>query len=57
VGLLAVTLAALGAPLVDIHPALLIGSALVFAGERAGLSPILLLVAAVALGGGSVLVV
>ena len=57
VGLLAVTLTALGRPLVDIHPALLIGAALVLAGERAGLHPVLLLVVAVALGAGSVLVV
>lgn len=56
VGLLAVTLTALGAPLFDIHPALLIGAVLVFAGERAGVSPILLLVAAIALGAGSVFV-
>ena len=54
VGLLAVTLSALALPLVDIHPGLLIGSVLVFAGERAGLSPILLLVVAVSLGAGSV---
>ena len=54
VGLLAVTLAALARPLVDIHPSLLIGSAMVFAAERAGMSPILLLVVAVALGAASV---
>src|SRR5688500_9237175 len=54
VGLLAVTLAALALPLVDIHPGLLIGSVFVFAGERLGLSPILLLVVAVSLGAGSV---
>lgn len=53
VGLLAVTLTALARPVVDIHPALLIGSALVFAGERAGLSPIFLLILAVSIGAGS----
>jgi hypothetical protein len=57
IGLLAVTLTALGAPLLEIHPALLIGSLLVFAGERAGLSPVVLLVLAVAFGAGSVLIV
>jgi chromate transporter len=56
VGLLAVTLSALGAPVLEIHPALLIGAVLVFVGERAGLSPVLLLVLAVALGAGSVLI-
>ena len=54
VGLLAVTLTALARPLVDIHPGLLIGSAIVFAAERAGWSPVLLLVVAVALGAASV---
>jgi hypothetical protein len=39
-----------------IHPALLIGAVLIFAGERAGLSPVLLLVLAVALGAASALV-
>ena len=53
VGLLAVTLTALARPVVDIHPALLIGSVLVFAGERAGLSPLLLLLLAVGGGAGS----
>jgi chromate transporter len=56
VGLLAVTLTALARPVLEIHPALLIGSLLVFAGERAGLSPVLLLVAAVAIGAASVFV-
>jgi len=50
IGLLAVTLTALARPLIDIHPALLAGSALVFAAERAGLSPVLLLLVAVILG-------
>lgn len=57
VGLLAVTLGALALPLVDIHPALLAGAALVFAAERAGWSPLLLLAIAVGLGAGSVLIV
>ena len=56
VGLLAVTLTALARPVVDIHPALLICSALVFAGERAGLSPVLLLCAAVVMGAGTAFV-
>jgi chromate transporter len=56
VGLLAVTLTALARPVVDIHPALLFGSALVFAGERAGLSPVLLLFVAVMVGAGTAFV-
>jgi hypothetical protein len=57
VGLLAVTLTALARPLVvDIHPALLIGSLVVFAAERAGLSPVLLLIVATALGAASAFV-
>jgi len=55
-GLLAVTLTALARPVVDVHPALLMGSVLVFAGERAGLSPVLLLLAAIVVGAGTVLV-
>src|SRR5262245_4448417 len=50
VGLLAVTLAALARPLVELHPLLLGGAALVFAAERYGLSPLLLLAIAVGLG-------
>ena len=57
VGLLAVTLTALARPAFEIHPALLIGSAVVFAGERMGLHPVLLLLVAVALGAASVFVV
>ena len=57
IGLLAVTLTALARPVFEIHPALLIGSLVVFAGERAGLHPVLLLVVAVALGAASVFVV
>jgi hypothetical protein len=52
VGLLVVTLTAPSVPLLAIHPALLIGSLLVCAGERAGLSPVLSLVLAGALGAG-----
>ena len=51
VGLLAVTLLALARPVFDLHPALLTGSALVFAAERLGVSPVLLLV--IAAGGGA----
>jgi chromate transporter len=43
IGLLAVTLASLASPLVDLHPGLLVGAAAVFAAECFGLSPILLL--------------
>ena len=50
VGLLAVTLTALARPVVEIHPLLLIGSLIVFAGERKGVSPVLLLLAAVLVG-------
>ena len=56
VGLLAVTLTALGAPLLDVHPALIIGAALVFGAERAGISPVLLLVICVAIGAASAFV-
>ena len=55
VGLLAVTLTALAGPLLDVHPALLLGSAIVLAAERAGWSTILILVSAVAVGAGSAL--
>jgi len=50
VGLLAVTLVALAHPVVESHPALLAGAALVFVAERFGLSPVLLLVIAVGVG-------
>lgn len=50
VGLLAVTLAALARPVVELHPALLAGAALVFGAERFGFSPVLLLVIAVICG-------
>lgn len=50
VGLLAVTLVAIARPVVELHPGLLAGAALVFGAERFGLSPVLLLVSAVAVG-------
>lgn len=57
IGLLAVTLAALARPVVELHPGLLAGALVVFAAERAGSSPLLLLAVAVTLGAGSVLVI
>ena len=51
IGLLAVTLAALARPVVELHPGLLAGALVVFAAERIGLSPVLLL--AVAIGAGA----
>jgi len=51
VGLLAVTLAALARPVVELHPGLLAGALAVFAAERFGLSPVLLL--AIAIGAGA----
>ncbi len=50
VGLLAVTMYALARPMFDLHPALLAGAALVFAAERFGVSPVLLLAIAVGVG-------
>jgi chromate transporter len=50
VGLLGVTLLALARPVVDIHWALLLGSAVVFAAELRGVHPIILIVVAVLLG-------
>ena len=50
VGLLAVTLVALAHPVVELHPALLAGSVLVFAAERFRFSPVLLLVIAAGAG-------
>jgi chromate transporter len=50
VGLLVVTLVALARPVVDIEPLLLIGAAVVFAAERAGWHPVLLLVATTTIG-------
>jgi len=50
VGLLGVTLLVLAWPVVDIHWALLLGSAVVFAAELRGVHPIILIAAAVLLG-------
>ena len=50
VGLLAVTTVAIARPVFDIHPGLLAGAALVLAGERFGVSPVLLLAIAAAAG-------
>jgi chromate transporter len=51
VGLLGITLFAVARPVIQIHPALLIASAAVFAAEGKGTSPIFLLVAAAIVGG------
>jgi chromate transporter len=50
VGLLAVTLVALARPVLELHPGLLAGAAVVFAAERYGFSPLLLLAIAVGVG-------
>jgi chromate transporter len=50
VGLLAVTVAAIARPVFELHPALLVGAAAIFAAERAGAPPLLLLVLAVGVG-------
>jgi chromate transporter len=50
IGLLMVTLASLAAPLVEFHPALLVGSAAIFVADSYRLSPVLLLVIAGAIG-------
>jgi chromate transporter len=50
IGLLGVTLLALARPLVDIHPALLLGSVAVLAAELRGVHPIILIATAVLLG-------
>jgi len=50
VGLLGVTLVALARPVFDLHPAVLAGAVLVFGAERAGISPVLLLVTAAGIG-------
>jgi hypothetical protein len=50
-GELGVTLLALARPLVDIHPALLLGSVAVLAAELRGVHPIILIGAATLLGG------
>jgi chromate transporter len=53
VGLLGVTLLALALPLTDVHPALLLDSAVVFVAERKGMHPIALIVAAAIFGAAS----
>jgi chromate transporter len=53
IGLLGVTLLALARPLVDLHPILLLGSVVVFAAERQGVHPILLIAGAALLGAAS----
>ena len=50
IGLLAVTATSLARPVFELHPGLLGGAALVFAAERYGLSPVLLLLIAVGVG-------
>jgi chromate transporter len=50
VGLLAVTLFAIARPVVELHPGLLAGAALVFGAERFGFSPVLLLAIVVGVG-------
>lgn len=52
IGLLGVTLLALAGPLVDVHPALLLGSAAIFIAARRGVHPVLLIAAAAAFGAG-----
>lgn len=50
IGLLAVTATAIARPVFELHPGLLGGAALVFAAERFGVSPVLLLVIAGGIG-------
>lgn len=50
IGLLGLTLYALAKPVVDIHPALLLGSIAAFYAAWRGISPLLLIAAAIALG-------
>jgi chromate transporter len=56
IGLLGVTLLSLARPLIDVHPALLLASAVVFECARRGLHPILLIAGATLLGAASSLV-
>ena len=51
VGLLAVTTVAVARPVFDLNPLLLAGAVVVFIAERLGVSPVLLLVIAIVLGG------
>jgi chromate transporter len=50
IGLLGVTLLALARPLIDLHPALLIGAAGVFGAERLGVHPVILIAGTTLLG-------
>jgi chromate transporter len=50
IGLLAVTLLALVRPLVDLHPALILGAGAVFAAELRGVHPLILIGAATLIG-------
>ena len=50
IGLLGLTLYALAKPVVDIHPALLLGSIAAFYAAWRGISPLILIVVAIALG-------
>jgi chromate transport protein ChrA len=50
IGLLGVTLLALARPLVDVHPALLLGAAAVFAAALRGVHPIILICVVTVLG-------
>jgi chromate transporter len=56
IGLLGVTLLALARPLMDIHPALLIGAAVVLAAAQRGMHPVALIGGATLLGAASTLV-
>ena len=52
VGLLGVTLLSLARPLIDVHPALLLGAAAVFLAARHGIHPVILIAATTAAGAG-----
>jgi chromate transporter len=53
IGLLGVTLLTLVRPLIDLHPALLLGAIAVFGAERKGVHPIILVAGAALLGAAS----
>ena len=53
IGLLGVTLVAIARPLIDIHPVLLLGAIAVFAADRNGVHPIILIAGAALLGAAS----
>ena len=50
IGLLGVTLIALAQPVMELHPALLIGAVAVFAAEHRGVHPVILIAAATLIG-------